>query len=123
MSEVETLQRRLERERQARKQAEKLAEEKTLELFQANQALRLLNEHLEEAVQEATRELQDALRSLSTIMANLVDGLLVTDTVGNITHFNPALLAMFGLGGADLTGRACQAFFSDQIATLIAQTQ
>ena len=123
MSEVETLQRRLERERQARKQAEKLAEEKTLELFQANQSLRLLNEHLEEAVQEATRELQDALRSLSTIMANLVDGLLVTDTAGNITHFNPALLAMFGLGGTDLTGRACQAFFSDQIATLIAQTQ
>jgi len=123
MSEVETLQRRLERERQARKQAEKLAEEKTLELFQANQSLRLLNEHLEEAVQEATRELQDALRSLSTIMANLVDGLLVTDTAGNITHFNPALLAMFGLSGTDLTGRACQAFFSDQIATLIAQTQ
>jgi signal transduction histidine kinase/DNA-binding response OmpR family regulator len=60
MGEIELLQRRLERERQARKQAEALLEQKSLELYQTNQELRQLAEHLEELVSERTAELAEA---------------------------------------------------------------
>ncbi|MEM7536531.1 MAG: ATP-binding protein [Chloroflexota bacterium] len=52
--------RRLERERLARKEAERLAEEKTRELFYANQELQTLTESLEEVVEERTAELAQA---------------------------------------------------------------
>ena len=58
--ETEVLKRRLERERAARKQAETLLEEKSRELYQTNQELRNLADHLEELVQERTKELAQA---------------------------------------------------------------
>ena len=42
LSDLERLQRRLERERLARQQAEQLLEEKSLELYRTNQELREL---------------------------------------------------------------------------------
>ncbi|MGE0483814.1 MAG: ATP-binding protein [Gammaproteobacteria bacterium] len=54
-------QRRLERERAARKQAEALLEEKSLALYDANQALRELATSLEAQVAARTAELQAAL--------------------------------------------------------------
>ncbi len=54
MSDVESLKRRLQREREARKQAETIAEERTRELFLANRALKRLNQQLEERVRERT---------------------------------------------------------------------
>ncbi|MEM7112206.1 MAG: ATP-binding protein [Chloroflexota bacterium] len=60
MDDSELLQRYLKRERQARKQAESLAEEKTRQLYIANQELQNLTEHLEELVQERTQALEVA---------------------------------------------------------------
>lgn len=60
MSNVEQLQRRLERERQARKAAEAIAEEKTREIYDANLRLQQLNERLEELVDQRTTELATA---------------------------------------------------------------
>jgi signal transduction histidine kinase len=57
------LQRRYERERQARKQAESLLEEKSQELFTTNQQLQRLLEELEKKVEERTEDLVFALRS------------------------------------------------------------
>jgi signal transduction histidine kinase/ActR/RegA family two-component response regulator len=56
-------QRRLDRERSARKQAEKLLEDKSLELFKANQELRAFAEGLEKQVEIRTHELSAALES------------------------------------------------------------
>ncbi len=123
MSDVELYKRRVTRERKARKQAEKVAEGKTLELYQANLELKKLTEHLEEAVQDATSELQDTLSYLSAIMANLVDGLLVVDIEGKITHFNPALLTMFNLGDGDLTAKEDLARFGYEITELVTETK
>jgi PAS domain S-box-containing protein len=53
----------------------------------------------------------------------LVDGLLVTDTTGKITHCNPALSTMFGLDVSDLTGQDSQSIFSNQVTDMITQTQ
>ncbi|MFP8779191.1 ATP-binding protein [Hydrogenophaga sp. RWCD_12] len=54
--------RRLERERAARKEAERLLEEKSLELFHANQSLQSLADDLERQVAERTAQLQLALQ-------------------------------------------------------------
>ncbi len=57
MMDKDALQKRCERERRARQEAEALLEEKSLELYRANQALKDLNIHLEQRVQNRTEEL------------------------------------------------------------------
>ena len=52
---------RLARERSARQQAEKLLEDRSLALYQANQALQISANNLEQQVQERTQALQAAL--------------------------------------------------------------
>jgi signal transduction histidine kinase/CheY-like chemotaxis protein len=60
VSNIEQLERRLERERQARKAAEAIAEEKTRAIYEANIRLQQLNDHLEELVEQRTIELAAA---------------------------------------------------------------
>ena len=60
VSNIEQLERRLERERQARKSAEAIAEEKTRAIYEANVRLQQLNDHLEELVEQRTTELAAA---------------------------------------------------------------
>lgn len=60
IDELSRLQCRLHRERQARKQAEQLLESKSLELYQANQALRAVADSLEHTITERTHELIEA---------------------------------------------------------------
>lgn len=72
---------------------------------------------------QTSTELQDALAYLNTIIDNLVDGLLVTDMNGRITHYNPALSQMFGLGELDLSDRECHTLFNHELVNLISQTQ
>jgi adenylate cyclase len=57
MSDEELLKRRLDREKRARQQAEALIEQKSRELYEANQSLQQLTQHLEERVQAATAEI------------------------------------------------------------------
>jgi PAS domain S-box-containing protein len=73
---------------------------------------------LERAVATSTRELQGTLAHMRAIMDNMADGLLVTDTHGRITNFNPPLVHMFGLEGADLTGKDARQLFSGAMAEL-----
>jgi len=64
VEELEILRRRLEREKLARQAAERIAEEKTLELFQANQGL-------EQRVQERTSELLAERNKLDATLRDL----------------------------------------------------
>jgi len=59
--ELQRLTRRLERERAARKEAERLLEEKAIDLYRSNTALRELADSLEQEVAARTSELQRAL--------------------------------------------------------------
>ena len=58
MKELDLLNRKIEREKLARKQAEDILESKALELYQANSALKALNENLEQQVEERTKALK-----------------------------------------------------------------
>jgi len=60
VSDVQQLERRLERERRARKAAEAIAEEKTREIYATNVRLQQLNNDLEELVRQRTAELAAA---------------------------------------------------------------
>jgi len=74
---------------------------------QAEIALRQLNQELEARVAERTAALENTLaeaQGLNAILDNLADGLLVTDITGQITHFNSAFLAMYGLTANTLKG-------------------
>ena len=74
------LERRVERERLARKQAERLLEEKSLELFQANERLLDQAGKLEKLVEERTADLEKALaRAESAIRAK-------ADFLATISH-------------------------------------
>jgi signal transduction histidine kinase/CheY-like chemotaxis protein len=60
VSNIEQLERRLERERRARKAAETIAEEKTREIYEANIRLQQLNNDLEKIVHQRTAEVAAA---------------------------------------------------------------
>lgn len=49
---------------------------------------------LESRVLKATKDLQDTLGYLDAIIDNMADGLVVSDTEGKLTRFNPAFAAM-----------------------------
>ncbi len=69
--------------------------------------------------QKRSRELRTTLADLNAIVDNLADGLLVTDTQGRITRFNPAFLAMFNLQKWELEGRNIWTIFSPDLDQLI----
>ncbi len=59
---------------------------------------------LERAVGNATEELRETVAYVSAIIRNLADGLVVLDSRGRITSYNPALLGILGLR-EDITGK------------------
>ncbi|WP_449417195.1 PAS domain S-box protein [Phormidium nigroviride] len=74
---------------------------------------------LEERVETATEELQEALVYLSAIVDNLADGLLVIDQNGKIARFNPALLILFDLSEINLEGKEYQEVFGSEVTQLV----
>ncbi|MEH1837748.1 MAG: PAS domain S-box protein [Nostoc sp.] len=92
---------------------------------QAEISLRQLNQELEARVAERTAAMQNTLaeaQGLNAILDNLADGLLVADTAGQITHFNPAFLTMYGLTASPLNGHYRELPISG-LADLVARTQ
>ena len=77
---------------------------------------------LEYRVATATEELQEALVSLSAIVDNLADGLLVIDQNGKIVRFNPALLVLFDLKEINLNGEEWEKVFGSELAQLVEQS-
>ncbi|GAB4383175.1 MAG: hypothetical protein Kow00121_44620 [Elainellaceae cyanobacterium] len=93
---------------------------------QAEIALRQLNQQLEARVVERTAALQNTLaeaQGLNAILDNLADGLLVSNTDGQITHFNPAFLKMYGVTETSLRGQFYRSLPMSGLADLIERTQ
>lgn len=120
--ELEVLQRRLERERSARREAEAILEQKALELYHANNALRSLNEGLEHEVADRTAELSTEQTRLRSLITNLDSGVLLENENRQIVLVNSTFCALFNipalpehLEGADCSQSAEQVkhFFAD----------
>ncbi|THB70362.1 MAG: EAL domain-containing protein, partial [Desulfovibrio sp.] len=60
---------------------------------------------LERSVEDATGELQETLTYVSAILANMANGVLVTDSSGRIMRFNPAFLEMVQYKEQEVMGR------------------
>jgi len=95
--EMELLQRRLERERTARKEAEAILEQKALELYYSNTALRQLNDGLEVEVQARTRALSTEQSRLESLIENLDSGVLLEDENRKIVIVNDLFCKLFGI--------------------------
>ncbi|MGE5239711.1 MAG: ATP-binding protein [Chloroflexota bacterium] len=80
--------------------------------------LRKAFEGYEQAIQEATAELQETLAYLTNIIDNMADGLLATDATGKITRVNPTLTDMLGLRESDMIGKKCEEVLSPELGEL-----
>jgi len=70
-----------------------------------------------------SKDLETTLADMTAIVDNLADGLLVTDVLGCITRFNPALLAMFGLTAVDLRGTHIGDYFPPALVSLLEEAE
>ncbi|MBF0473584.1 MAG: PAS domain-containing protein [Nitrospirae bacterium] len=68
---------------------------------------------------ETETDYQQILSSLTAIMNNMADGLLVTDELGMIIQYNPALLTMFELTQTEIIAKQCKDIFSNELTALI----
>ncbi|QCE41519.1 PAS domain-containing sensor histidine kinase [Psychroserpens sp. NJDZ02] len=88
-NQIEVLQRALLRERTARKAAEKILEDKSRELYEANQKLEATNTQLETSLTNADSQLQG-------VFENIVDAYVITDLWGNILKMNDSAVKLLG---------------------------
>ncbi|MBW4612437.1 MAG: response regulator [Desmonostoc vinosum HA7617-LM4] len=79
-------------------------------------------DNLLQGLKERSYELESALVYLSTIIDNLADALLVTDSECRITRYNPALVKMFGLKDVNLIGQDCRVLPNSQVSELVKQS-
>jgi PAS domain S-box-containing protein len=75
-----------------------------------------------EQAQRHSIELRSTLADLNAIVDNLADGLLVTNPLGQITRYNPALLEMLNLKPDDLYSHRLEEIFSKELIDLVKQT-
>lgn len=76
-------------------------------------------------LKQAEAALQEALAEalgLNAVLDNLADGLLVTDTDGKVSRYNPALLELYSLEGVELLGEDVIDLPMPGLADLLAQT-
>ena len=105
MSQLDLLNRRIEREILARKTAERILEEKALELHHNNVQLQDLNRELEEKVRQRTEELELSRQAYKGLVENAGDVIYNLDRNGCFTYVNPAGQKILGIPAHTLHGK------------------
>ena len=105
MSQLDLLNRRIEREILARKTAERILEEKALELHHNNVKLQDLNRELEEKVRHRTEELEKSRQAYKGLVENAGDVIYNLDKNGCFTYVNPAGEKILGIPAQTLLGK------------------
>ena len=91
MADHSALERRLAREIAARKAAEQILENKSLELFEANQKLKGLNISLESDIEEKIEKLIESEKRFKVLVESAYDLIYVIDNNGFITYINKVI--------------------------------
>ncbi len=104
MDELIRLERKIKRERQARKSAEAIMEKKALELYEANENLRRLNEDLEQEVEKRSRELKVSEEKYRILVEEANDIFYNITTEGKFTYMNAAGLIQSGYSLDEISG-------------------
>lgn len=102
MHELEVLRRALARERAARREAESLLENKSRELYDANQSL-----------EQATAALRREAMLSQAIVQTAGEGIVTFDGNGIIHAVNPAAEQIFGLAASHLIGQSVAQLLED----------
>lgn len=104
-TEVEILQRRLQREIAARKQAEAILEQKALELYKSNEQLQKLNISLEQTIEERTKQLASSKKQFQSLVESAGDIIYNADVKGYFTYVNPVTSRILGYSIKELIGK------------------
>ncbi|HEX8341581.1 MAG TPA: response regulator [Tepidisphaeraceae bacterium] len=104
-NELEILQRRFDRERQARKAAEAALEQESLKLYHAGEAMRLLNRQLEGQVVEQTTARQESEARAARIIDTALDAVVAIDAAGDVIAWNKQAASVFGYSAEEALGR------------------
>ena len=113
MDELDLLRRKLERERRARSEAEALLEQKSREVYHANEELRNLAASLEQRVAERTAELRSSEARLGTIINLTGDGIIAIDADQHIRLFSASAERIFGYAAAEVLGKPLSVLMPD----------
>lgn len=104
MTELEILQKKLERERAARKSAESILESKALELYKTNEELVALNLNLESEITKRTESLAISEERYRNLVEYAQDLIYNVDENGIFTYINPNGLKKLGYTEEDILG-------------------
>ena len=86
---VEILEKALQREKNARKKAEYILEEKSTELYNLSEALKISNQKLAQHLKEKTIQLEG-------VFTNIIDAYVVIDISGYVLSMNDAAITLLG---------------------------
>lgn len=105
IEDIALLHRRIERERSARQEAERILEEKALQLYQANEQLRHLNENLEQQVKESVAELHRSEKRYRELIESVQDIIYKISPDGYFTFVNSVVEDILGYQEPEIVGR------------------
>ena len=114
MDENQLLLKKMDRLLAARKQAEAILEQKSIELYEANQALKHLNENLEEQVQERSLQLAASEERYRTLVEQAVDIFFNVDEEGYFTYMNEPGIERFGYAEEEVIGQRYTNFVPEE---------
>ncbi|MCT4624047.1 MAG: PAS domain S-box protein, partial [Schleiferiaceae bacterium] len=108
------LERRLNREIAARKAAEKILEDKSLELFEANEKLQELNNSLETQVEQRSLALLESEKRYKLLVESAHDLIYITNGSGYITYVNSVIEKDFGFDPKDILNTHFSAYINQE---------
>lgn len=101
----DSLEKKLQEEIKARRVAEATLEQKTRELFESNQKLQKLNQHLEATVTERTKRLQESEARFKALVESAGDIIYNSSPSGKFTYVNPAAERVLGYSSHEIVGK------------------
>ena len=105
MDEIEILRKKLGRERQARKQAEQILEKKAIELYNVNQKLKEVNEHLENEIENKTKAFIAKEKQYRSLVESANDIIYNISIDGFFTYVNNVGVKILGVPKEQIVGQ------------------